>query len=270
MAAIDFPPSPTDGQLFSAPNGVIYQWSAPFTAWLSLGGANSGAYVGSTPPTNPYVGQFWWSNETGALFIYYFDGSSSQWVPANPSPQNILQQTWRQLQRTVVAVAQPNVEITVIPSDINSLWVNFHLVPVNNAVNCQVRTYESGILQTTNYAFGVYVAGMTTPADGNVITMTSTGAVYSGGWVLSYAKSGGQVSNSAATGIKGDFKLPQFKSGRATLVGQATYLLETGTSDMCCTCHGARQPVNPITGLQMFPSSGNWQVGSIFEVWGSP
>src|SRR5882672_3477028 len=32
---IDFPASPTDGQVFSATNGVVYRWSATYTSWLA-------------------------------------------------------------------------------------------------------------------------------------------------------------------------------------------------------------------------------------------
>lgn len=35
MAAIDFPSGPADGQLFNAPNGTVYRWSALRTAWLA-------------------------------------------------------------------------------------------------------------------------------------------------------------------------------------------------------------------------------------------
>ncbi len=36
MAAIDFPASPVDGQVFNAPNGVTYQWNATMTAWVTV------------------------------------------------------------------------------------------------------------------------------------------------------------------------------------------------------------------------------------------
>ena len=32
---IDFPASPTDGQIFSATNGVVYKWSATYSSWLA-------------------------------------------------------------------------------------------------------------------------------------------------------------------------------------------------------------------------------------------
>ena len=45
-----------------------------------------GTTVGATPPASPAVGQMWWRNDPdGMLYIWYNDGSSSQWVPAVPS-----------------------------------------------------------------------------------------------------------------------------------------------------------------------------------------
>lgn len=273
MPAIDFPASPTDGQLFSATNGVVYQWSATFTAWLALGGANSGAYVSSTPPSSPYAGQFWWSNETGALFIYYVDGTSSQWVPTNPSPQNILQQTFRVLQNTLIAgAAVPFVEINPLPGDVNQLMVFYHLVPSVNGANIQCQWYVNGVLQTANYTFNVWASGHTSPANTNVVSMTSVGAAFTGGIVLNYAVGGSQISNTPGHGTKGFFNVPALKAGRASLFGQASYLVQGDIVVMNCQCQGDQGVLlgQPVTGLRIFPSSGNWQIGGSFEVWGSP
>ena len=40
--ALDFPNSPTAGQLYAAPNGVTYQWSSTYTAWLPLAVTSAG------------------------------------------------------------------------------------------------------------------------------------------------------------------------------------------------------------------------------------
>jgi len=83
--ALDFPASPTDGQQFNAPNGVMYVWNAAGGLWLAQGGSTSSATISATPPANPFIGQLWWSPDLGRLFIFYFDGNSSQWVPASPT-----------------------------------------------------------------------------------------------------------------------------------------------------------------------------------------
>jgi hypothetical protein len=49
-------------------------------AAVSSGGAAT--YVGDTPPGSPTAGQLWWESDSGNLFIYYADGTSSQWVQA--------------------------------------------------------------------------------------------------------------------------------------------------------------------------------------------
>lgn len=45
-----------------------------------------GTSVGATPPASPAQGQMWWRNDPdGQLYIWYNDGTSSQWVPATSS-----------------------------------------------------------------------------------------------------------------------------------------------------------------------------------------
>jgi hypothetical protein len=40
--------------------------------------------IGATAPANPVPGTLWWRSDPDAmLFIYYNDGTSSQWVPAS-------------------------------------------------------------------------------------------------------------------------------------------------------------------------------------------
>ena len=50
------------------------------TAWNPTGPY---AAIGTTAPASPLVGQLWWRSDSGRLFIYYNDGTSSQWVPVN-------------------------------------------------------------------------------------------------------------------------------------------------------------------------------------------
>ena len=82
---LDFPASPTNGQLFTGANGVVYQWNSVGGLWLVYGvGTNSGI-VGDTPPANPVAGQFWFNSALGQTFVWYTDPNSSQWVPASPN-----------------------------------------------------------------------------------------------------------------------------------------------------------------------------------------
>ena len=52
-----------------------------------LDGLSSGASVSTstTPPNNPSAGDLWYETEDGRGYVYYDDGSSSQWVEFSPS-----------------------------------------------------------------------------------------------------------------------------------------------------------------------------------------
>lgn len=116
---IDFPANPTVGQQFVS-SGTTWVWdgvkwgalgvaSSPGTEYLPLAGgvmegpltlaadpttaleaatkeyvdSNTGAVVINTsPPLNARVGELWWDNVGGQLYIWYDDGSTQQWVIA--------------------------------------------------------------------------------------------------------------------------------------------------------------------------------------------
>src|SRR6056300_1574705 len=54
------------------------------TAWGPIGGGG-GFEVSTTPPASPSGGDTYWDSEEANAYIYYNDGSSSQWVPLVPS-----------------------------------------------------------------------------------------------------------------------------------------------------------------------------------------
>ena len=50
----------------------------------AIAAAPSGAVtISDTAPGSPTNGMLWWQSSTGDLFIYYNDGTSSQWVQIN-------------------------------------------------------------------------------------------------------------------------------------------------------------------------------------------
>lgn len=81
--ALDFPNSPTTGQLFPSPAVVgvpTYRWDG--TEWVagSGGAAGTAIYVSDTPPSGVPDNSLWWQSNSGNLFIQYNDGTSVQWV----------------------------------------------------------------------------------------------------------------------------------------------------------------------------------------------
>jgi hypothetical protein len=83
MAALDFPPGPSNGQQYTF-NGVNYYFDATVGAWLTSVVGNpiitSTATVSETTPAIANVGDIWFNTSLSKLFVYYNDGDSSQWV----------------------------------------------------------------------------------------------------------------------------------------------------------------------------------------------
>jgi hypothetical protein len=46
------------------------------------GGSGASITISDTPPGAPTAGSMWWESDTGRLWIYFNDGTSSQWVVA--------------------------------------------------------------------------------------------------------------------------------------------------------------------------------------------
>ena len=75
---IDFPASPTVGQMFTAA-GVTWTWDG--VKWALTPGGGIAITVSDTPPPSPAQGQLWWESVGGQMYLFYNDGNSSQWVP---------------------------------------------------------------------------------------------------------------------------------------------------------------------------------------------
>jgi len=51
----------------------------------AIAGGGTTVYVQDTPPVAVPVSSLWWQSSTGILYIYYNDGSSTQWVAIGPN-----------------------------------------------------------------------------------------------------------------------------------------------------------------------------------------
>jgi len=61
--------APADGNIYGRKNN----------AWV-IGGGGAQVYIQDTAPTGITAGSLWWQSSTGQLFVYYNDGTSTQWV----------------------------------------------------------------------------------------------------------------------------------------------------------------------------------------------
>lgn len=75
MAALDFPASPTNGQVYNN-----WTYNSTKGVWQSSPYGQQQAAVSSTPPLTPAQGDLWYDPDDGSMYIYYSDGDSSQWV----------------------------------------------------------------------------------------------------------------------------------------------------------------------------------------------
>ena len=85
MAVVNLPDSPADGTTQDV-GGITYTYSSSKGYWTAAassgGGGGGGASVTSsdTAPSSPSAGDLWYRSDTSALYVYYTDADSSQWV----------------------------------------------------------------------------------------------------------------------------------------------------------------------------------------------
>ena len=75
--AINFPNSPSNGDAHA---GFIY--NSTKGVWEA---SAASVPMSDSPPANPSQGDLWCDSSVAKTYIYYNDGSSSQWVQLNPS-----------------------------------------------------------------------------------------------------------------------------------------------------------------------------------------
>jgi hypothetical protein len=110
MAAIDFPNTPSVGDLFTV-NDITWEWDG--IVWTGIGTPVAGpqgpegpqgpkgedGFIGAdgadgppgrftisaTAPESPVAGDSWFDSTRGHTYIYFNDGTSSQWVQTGSS-----------------------------------------------------------------------------------------------------------------------------------------------------------------------------------------
>lgn len=88
--AYNFPDSPSNGDTFTL-NGVTYTYNSTKGVWkdTAVGVLPATVTSSDTAPTSPRSGDLWYRTDDSSLYVYYNDGSSSQWVgvsgPAGPA-----------------------------------------------------------------------------------------------------------------------------------------------------------------------------------------
>jgi hypothetical protein len=237
----------------------------------ALAGGGASISVGTTPPGSPSANALWWNSETGALFLYYNDGNTTQWVPASPAAS--ANTGFRRLNTQTLVAAQAAVSYQNIPSDINDLQINFNLTPSTNAMDLVIQLYDStGALVVANYISTV-TAATHAQAIGSAPGVTASSVVVGGPVVnsglLNYSTTSRRVSNSSC--ITGTIEIPSIRSATQKYWNfQCSYLSDDGSVLLSCTGGGRLANTSIITGLQLLFGGGTCAIGSRMSVWGSP
>jgi hypothetical protein len=83
----NFPNSPADGTSFTPAGGPTYTFSNG--VWKIVGSGSAFLVSSDAAPVNPFPGQLWFESDSGALFFWYVDANSSQWVQVNFTPSGM-------------------------------------------------------------------------------------------------------------------------------------------------------------------------------------
>lgn len=156
---IDFPASPTNGQVFSAPNGVVYQYSTTYSSWLAQ---NPAPAIGGTGDfcafTTAALGS---AGNVVIAFPSVFSGNAGSWYnPANgrytpPAGRYKLSTWWScnysgsAIQLAIDAIRKNGVAIPNTLSISGTIAANY-----NTAVNSEVIVDANGsdYFEVTAYA----------------------------------------------------------------------------------------------------------------------
>jgi hypothetical protein len=105
--SFNFPNSPVDGTVFTPSGGPTYTFSGG--VWKLSGGGSGFVVVSDTPPATPFPGMLWWESDTGALWFWYVDANSSQWVQINFTPTGVATaETRNRLVNGAMQISQEN------------------------------------------------------------------------------------------------------------------------------------------------------------------
>jgi len=251
MAAIDFPASPALDQVFNASNGSTYQWNG--TVWIPTGVSGSQIVMGDTPPATPNPGQLWFNSALGQLFIWYSDGTSSQWVPTNPVP---VAAGGGIIREVIVTTPQPTIDLFSL--GVKSVKLMFKLQPVTNGGDLLLR-HANGTtpITTATYAnllmYNIHTSP--TPPSG----LFSNAAT---GYLLANL-----VSNNAQHWVSGEICFPDLtgrQQGTASVGFWQTVFLNF-QGQLVGDIAGSG-----FNGLQFVLTAGNFAVGSFVRVIGWP
>jgi hypothetical protein len=236
--------------------------------WQLPSGGGTTVTISDTPPGSPSVGNLWWESDSGVLYIYYNDGTSSQWVPATVNPNTAT------LNARELLTAARTYYVRTDGSDSNNGLANtaggafltlqkamdviasLDCSIYNVTVNVAAGTYTGQLILKSYLGAGSvnFVGDAVTPANvilssaSSVVVSTATGGIFtmSGFRVQS---SGGQdvsvgspttlsLSNMEYNGSSANFRIYANSYGKLTCTGANHKVLTGGIGLFLTEIHG--------------------------------
>ena len=121
MASLTFPNNPTNGELYTGPNSIRYQYNTTSQTWsttITTASAVDGANPGATAPLNPVNGTFWLDTDSKNLYVYHT--ATSRWLAVATGTSSSSDESGLALEGSAVY------DGTVVLTDVG---VNLELIP---------------------------------------------------------------------------------------------------------------------------------------------
>jgi hypothetical protein len=274
MAALDFPASPTDGQVY---NNWIYSTSKG--AWKAKPLTGQKSVPSATAPASPSAGDNWFNTNDGNLYVYYTDVDGSQWVQVKSDAT--LSSTLGT--RVTTLETYPSGLVPIIPTSVtigsgssstnSSGAVTFSgasTVSLNGVFSSAYKNYQIiiGDFASSNNAVAMRMRMRTSGTD------NSAASYYQAGASAASANPVGYTSSGATNFLIGDSSTSKFYSLSATLTNpfiasETAGVFNLGGYSNAVTWIGGNLLHNgsaSFDGVSIFPASGT--ISGTMQVYG--
>lgn len=265
MAALDFPDSPSNGDEFS---GYVYDSAKGVWNRLPTLPALDLVAFSATAPSSPQDGQFWFDTTSSKMYVYYNDGSSSQWVSTIGGFNEL-----NAIDDVVISSATAGQALTYDGTN----WVNspgglvhistvdFSAVALQRLNNVFTSSYDVYEIVINNVTASDFVSIAFRLSSGG--TDNTTASSYTRQRILSTAPStlntatfsgDGYFSNDADTTAPTSMKYTVYGPALAQATGILHQAFVNASSDVLIVTGGYHSVTSAYDGFSLTPSSGTF------------